>query len=196
MLLPALSMAKESNKLISCINHVLALKLYMKSDRFAKDNALFQLPYNKDLPGYAVIATINEGNDSPMLRCNHGATKGWYGGWQYLNLPMPTIYKLHKEWVEKYPEDEMPVLWCGKGSLHNRVTLCIQYIKKQNNGIDFNLVHGSTNYKEIEYLNKCLKKIGEKPVSFDIPDGIDWSKYKQEIENKKDTRDAVPSPQI
>ena len=176
--------AKASAKLTSCTNHVIQLK-FIFLFQLKNSDGLIQLPYDKNLPGYAVIAKINHGTPGPWVNCNHGNPNGWYGGWQYINLPMETLYKLSVEWKKKNPDKNMPILWCGKGSDLDRCSLDLMSISKVKKGIDISLLFGSVNKTDIESLNDCLKTIGENTVSFDIPDGIDWSKYKKKLENKE-----------
>jgi hypothetical protein len=183
-LLPALSMAEESRKLISCTNHrnhLANIMCWHSPVKSKKGDGL--LPYDKDLPGYAVIAKIV--NTGPGYNCNHGAPLArCSGGWQYINLPQSTLLKLYSAWEEKYPEKDMPVLWCGKNT--GKDTRVGIHCLKQGNDIVVYRGARHVNKEDVANLNECLQKIGEKPVPLDIPDGIDWSKYKKEIENKKD----------
>lgn len=181
LLIPAYIEANKSAKLISCTNHIIKLKFIIQSQ---KDNDGFiLLPYDKDLPGYAVIAKSNNG--FPGVNCNQGAPNSQCGGWQYLNLPMDTLYKLNTEWAQRNPEKDMPILWCGKGSLLQRSALILINVHKKGNIIDFGLAPKYINHKDIKSLNECLKKIGENPISFDVPYGIDWDQYlKKENANK------------
>lgn len=184
MILPALRMSKKSKLLISCSNHLMQIEFLIYS-QFKNSDGLIQLPYDKNLPGYAVIAKVNIGLQG--FNCNQGAPHHCCGGWQYLNLPMDTLYNLNTEWKKKYPSNGMPIIWCGKGDLQYRRTLSLMSIEKQEKGINVSLFSKSINYNEYEYLNECLQKIGENPISFDVPDGIDWDQYlKKEIESKSD----------
>ena len=171
VLISLLQSGSKSSLLISCTNHLIQLNLM-----FNKNNGVIQLPYDKDLPGYAVIAQLNHGKPGPWINCNHGASDCWYGGWQYLNIPRDSLYRLNAEWMKIYPNKGMPIIWCGKGSSLDRASLNLD-IFRNGEKVDIHLSPSSTSYKEIEYFNKCMMQIGEKEVSFDIPDNIDWSKY-------------------
>lgn len=85
----------------------------------------------------------------------------------------------------------MPVLWCGKDTGREyRVGL---YCEKENN--DFVVAQGNwIKTEDIEHLNECLEKIGEKPVPIDIPDGIDWSKYKQKTSASPEAKPNKKQP--
>jgi hypothetical protein len=136
-------------------------------------NETFQLPYNKDLPGYVVIAKIHQ--TGPGFNCNHGAPYArCSGGWQYLNLSNSVLYKLYTEWKKHSVDKFMPVLWCGKETgLDSRMGICCTIEK---NKPIWDRVKKVT-LSDISLLNQCLKKINEKPIDIDIPENIDWKKY-------------------
>ena len=190
MLLPALRMSENSKRMISCTNHLCQLSMMLCMQDKNNEN-LFQLPYNKNLPGYAVIAEIHQ--TGPGFNCNHGAPNAkCSGGWQYLNLPNNILQKLYNEWAKKSTDKFMPVLWCGKETGQDyRMGICCIIDKNKPTWDRVKKVTKS----DITLLNKCLKTINQSSISINIPDNIDWGKYiKEEHENKVAPLDQISAP--
>lgn len=180
--------ARQSSLIISCANHRSFLH-YELNDNIPenKDFNLYKLPYDPKLPGYAVFAKYtNHGTFGPVTNCNHGAPDNWFGGWQALNLPQEKLLQLVKVWDEentKFPDEErtddgVPYVWCGKptGSKY-RLSLHLSKSEDDDGKVYWYLWKGSVRKEDIDFLNRCLKKIGEKPVPIDVPDNVDWKKY-------------------
>jgi hypothetical protein len=177
-------MAHQSAKLISCTNHILQLKMMFAQlpGNNLEDAGHYQynqLPYDKNVPGYALLPPIWPNYKKNAMRrgldCNHG-------GWQMLNLPREQMIKLIKTWEKHYIELP-PYLWCGRPTGKDlRVALKVGYDKDDNK---FTLFFRDIQKLDIEKLNKCLKEIEEEPISINIPDDIDWAKYiKEKNENE------------
>lgn len=173
-------------KLISCRKHILKLRgmygsLPGNTLEDASNLQYNRLPYDKDIPGYALLPIIcpnSKNNALPRkLACNHG-------GWQMLNLPRDKMINLIEVW-KKENEHFPPYIWCGKKTEGDRIALVVGYDAKQK---QFILDWSNIVETDIEKLNKCLKEIGEKPISINIPDNIDWSKYK--LENSSASAEA------
>ena len=183
-----LDQARKSSLRISCANHRSFLHYELAENIPGnKLGELYQLPYDPKLPGYAVFAKYtNHGTPGPHTNCNHGAGKSWYGGWQALNLPQEKLLTLIKVWDEeckKFPDTErtddgVPYVWCGKpNGIQYRLSLHLSNQKNDDGKVYWYLWKGSVKREDIDFLNQCLKKMGEKPVPFNIPDGVDWKKY-------------------
>lgn len=172
----------------SCANHRSFL-YYELADNIPenKNFNLYKLPYDPKLPGYGVFAKYtNHGTPGPMTNCNQGAPNNWYGGWQALNLPQKKLRKLVKIWREedkKFPDkkrtnDGVPYAWCGKPTgIPYRLSLHLFGNKDDDGKFYWHLMNGSVKKEDIDFLNHCLKKMGEKPVPIDIPDSVNWKKY-------------------
>ena len=192
-----LDRTRKSSWLTSCANHRSFLRYELANNVPGNDlSNIYKMPYNQNLPGYAVFAKYtNHGSMGPYTACNHGAPHNWFGGWQALNLPQAKLKMLCDEWsreIKKLPEKEkprdfeLPYAWCGKPTgFDTRISLNISY-QIINGNLTWGLWKGSTNKKVIKLLNKCLKQIGEKQVSLNIPDNIDWKKYLNKKSNEKD----------
>ena len=177
-------MANQSAKLISCTNHIIQLRMMLADlpGNNLKDAGHLQynqLPYDKDVPGYALLPPLWPNNKKNGMRrgldCNHG-------GWQMLNLPRKQIIALIHTWG-KYYKELPPYIWCGRPTGKDlRVALRVGYDKGDNK---FILFLRDIQKSDIEKLNKCLREIKEEPISINIPDDVDWRKYiKEKNENE------------
>lgn len=181
--IPGYFFAKQGTLLVSCTNHIIQLRamygqLPGNKHKAAGHRQYRQLPYNKNVPGYAVLPLTwpNKKRDGLRqgLHCNHG-------GWQMLNLPREKMIELIKAWKNENT-DFMPYLWCGKNTGKFRVALRVDFNKDDN---IFELKTSSVNKIDIDRLNKCMQEIGGPPISIDIPDNIDWEKIFRTKQQKK-----------
>ena len=180
---------KDFDLIISCNNHERFLRYPIR--KYIEKNNIF--PYDKKLPGYAFFAEFTS-QDQGVLNCHHGAPNAILGGWQYVNLPPDVWDKVIEKWGSFYDNGMIPFYWCGRPTgLKSRVAAGV-WGKASFSHQDMK----EEELKErLERLNRILTDIGEKPVSLNVPKGIDWNQYKKkELENKKNSTNGVHPSQI
>jgi len=182
--------------IVSCNNHQRFLERYL-DDYIAKNG---QFPYDTTKKGYVFLAEFSSISEA-YVNCNHGAPHSQFGGWQMVNLNPDIWKKIFDQW-EPSQGDPIPFAWCGRttGISTRLVTIITYRPEKEEHSLSLSHknMEGEELQERLQRLNDILKGIGEKPIPLNIPEGIDWSKYKQEIENKEDSSNsdsAVAKPE-
>ena len=182
---------RRTSWVVSCNNHErflwFILKDYIENHKY--------LPSDTTKQGYIFIAELTSDRDLGT-NCNHGAPHSSFGGWQMVNFPPETWEKIFIRWKPD-SADPIPLIWCGKPTRTEvRVVTGIQFPPNSQTEGTSALIHYNMKEEELQErlkrLNDILIEIGEKSVELNIPDGIDWSKYKKSIENNAATPDPAP----
>ena len=169
---------RNSSLMVSCNNHQRFLQWDLND--YIAENGHF--PYDANKQGYIFLAEFSS-NSEATVNCNHGAPNSSFGGWQMVNLSPEAWSKVFDKWGALY-QNPIPFAWCGRPTgVSTRLVTIINYQPKKEEH-SLSLFHKNMEEEELEErlkrLNKILKEIGEAPVSLNIPEGIDWQKYKIE----------------
>jgi len=146
------------------------------------------LPYDPNIPGYALFAKCTSHVGGPWVESNLGAPHSNFGGWQALNLPEEKLKKLSQVWlgrINAMAQSEvrwrmpngLPYAWGGEPTgMGGRVCFTIAGGSGPQ-GWEWHFDRCEIKDDGIDLLNEYLKEIGEKEVPINVPMGIDWMQY-------------------
>lgn len=196
---PAFRDVHEQSRLKSCFNHRSfipseLLEQYPGGD--LESRSFRELPYDPDLPGYGMLAkyvaadrNVSGSGEFKIedfaygQNCHHGAPNEGNGGWNAVNLP-PEKWEALWEAHQKSESDVwIPFFWCGNPS--SSQMRAGGWTFKTNTG--WTIEKGQVDDEMLEHLNDCLEAIGEKPMDWNVPDGVDW-----DIFNNDETYTRIP----
>jgi hypothetical protein len=172
---------KREAMLTSCASHATLLACQDLS-LYAEGHS-GQLPFEKGLPGYEMLArfcqSMHPGEGG--CNCHHGAPHCGFGGWQAVNLP-PEKWALLLDKYKLPPSIAwwgrgIPFYWCGKPSGLGMRLVGMAHRSGDNEWWVINDRISEEDLKEcVDRLNLCLAEIGEPPISLNVPDGVDWDR--------------------
>ena len=155
------------------------------------------LPYDEDVPGYAMFAKFCSERTPAHVNCNHGAFHARVGGWQVVNLPRDKWNELHKQWESRSGGGVIPFAWCGKPTkLGKRLLFTASRDNEGKWDAGFNEECSEQQLKiRVSRLNECLTAIQKPSVTMDIPDDVDWYQYDNgyQLEKEDTTAESTPS---
>jgi hypothetical protein len=172
ILLGELVRLKQKNAIIHCSNQCSWL---WKDLPTGQPSAL---PYLEGAPGYEMLARVAVARvkGSGTTNCPHGAPGAGWGGWQAVNLSPEQWKELVARWRTEGSKEEIPFCWCGKPTGDRRIGLSTP------DGADL-IPNGIWEENELsrllQRLNAHLKAMGIPPVSPNVPDDVDWSKFEK-----------------
>lgn len=144
-------------------------------------------PYEKDVPGYLVMARHCAKKHLLNVNCPHGAPGSDVGGWQMVNLSRGQWHKLIDDWYQAWNTPGalregqilpgVPILWCGHSTgTGRRVVVCIRNGKGGQEWVTHEvLVTDADLARNLTVLNGLLKTAGESPVTLNAPDNVNWT---------------------
>lgn len=185
------------SRVVSCTNHGNHIRMAMRVN--SNDGAEWEIPYLPGVEGHKLLAAFGVaayGTVSGGLNCHHGASGFKRGGWQCVNLPKSQWLELLDRWDKSKPTnptgaDGVPIYWCGR-STGTGDRLCVAVRSEHGRPwLNMGRIKEETLVERVTWLNKQLAELGERPVSLDIPPGVDWPaviQWAQTVTNSFPTR--------
>lgn len=168
------------SRVVSCTNHGNHIRMTMRVN--ANDGADWEIPYLPGVEGHKLLVAMSVaayGTAVGGLNCHHGASGFNRGGWQCVNLPKSQWLELLDRWDKSKPTnligaDGVPIYWCGR-STGTGDRLCVEVRWEHGrHSLNMGRIKEETLVERVAWLNKQLAELGERPVSLDIPPGVDW----------------------
>jgi hypothetical protein len=172
ILLGVLVRMEQQNAVLHCSNQ--CAFLYM--DLMAGEPSA--LPYLDGAPGYEMLARLSVAcvPHRGTTNCPHGAPGAGWGGWQAVNLSPEQWKELARRWQAEGGKEEIPFCWCGRPTGDRRIGLSTpDGVRLSPNSIwdEDKLV------RLLDRLNAHVKAMGIPPVSLNVPDDVNWSKFEK-----------------
>jgi len=188
---PAFKDVREQSRLRSCFNHRSfvpseLLEQYPVGD--LESRSFRELPYDPDLPGYGMLAKYVAADRMVLTsrsgkfkiedfaygqNCHHGAPNEGNGGWNAVNLPPEKWEALWAAHEKSGSDVWMPFFWCGNPNSDK--ARAGGWIFKNDSG--WMIEKGYVDNEMLEHLDDCFEAIGEEPMDWNVPDGVDWDIY-------------------
>lgn len=148
----------------------------------ANDGAEWEIPYLPGVEGLKLLVAMSVaayGTAVGGLNCHHGASGFNRGGWQCVNLPKSQWLELLDRWDKSkltnlIGADGVPIYWCGRSTgTGDRLCVTVRW-EHGRHSLNMGRTKEETLVERVAWLNKQLAELGERPVSLDIPPGVDW----------------------
>lgn len=164
----------ESSRFVSCMAHRNHLWFDLRIDHHYLKNPRY-LPYLPEVEGAMLWAAY--GRPVGSHNCHHGAPGRNFGGWQGMNFSEEKWREVLRRWSLAHGSLGAPLFWCGGPDPSQRrvFTTAVNGFGDELR-IDKEVLPEAECARRVVALNEILTAMGERAVSLNVPDKVDWDK--------------------